>query len=90
MRAKFFYGFKSLFWKQSTAIEVFKFSCYILVPIAASSIYANPETMKSLILSLNYVSYPKAETSMPNDQELAEIYAKNKQLILNAEKKKDS
>lgn len=90
MRTKFFHGFKSAFWKQSTALEVFKFSCYVLIPIAASTIYANPETMKSLILSLNYISYPKAETAMPTERELAISYQRDKQLLENAERKKDS
>lgn len=89
MRTKFFHGFKNVFWKQSTALEVFKFSCYVLIPVAASTIYANPETMKSLILSLNYISYPKAETAMPTERELAASYQRDKQLLESAERKKD-
>eukprot|EP00601_Ochromonadales_sp_CCMP2298_P018852 CAMPEP_0173306670 /NCGR_PEP_ID=MMETSP1143-20121109/20709_1 /TAXON_ID=483371 /ORGANISM="non described non described, Strain CCMP2298" /LENGTH=72 /DNA_ID=CAMNT_0014247787 /DNA_START=90 /DNA_END=308 /DNA_ORIENTATION=- len=62
MRTKMFTSFGSAFWKNTTAIEVFKFSLYIIIPVGCSFIYSNPKVMKDLILALNYVEYPKATT----------------------------
>mmetsp|Transcript_5249 Transcript_5249/g.10627 ORF Transcript_5249/g.10627 Transcript_5249/m.10627 type:complete len:82 (+) Transcript_5249:43-288(+) len=69
MRTSFFSGFKNRFWKTSTALEVAKFAMYLVVPIFASVIYADPKVMKELILKLNYVEYPKAQTKLPTLEE---------------------
>jgi hypothetical protein len=67
MRTKLFTGFGSAFWKNTTFIEVFKFSLYIIVPVGCSFIYTDPAVMKKLILRLNYVEYPKATTHFDKD-----------------------
>mmetsp|Transcript_22048 Transcript_22048/g.36937 ORF Transcript_22048/g.36937 Transcript_22048/m.36937 type:complete len:80 (-) Transcript_22048:1227-1466(-) len=64
MRTNFFGGSKSFFWRKSSALEVFKFSLYLLIPVGCSLVYANPEAMKALILKLNYISYPKANPTI--------------------------
>lgn len=81
MRAKFFLGFQSKFWKQSTLLEIFKFSLYIIIPLGASYIYADPNVMKSLILQLNLIHYPKANSKIPAGRELEAIILKEKQII---------
>ncbi|KAJ1416791.1 hypothetical protein B484DRAFT_401041 [Ochromonadaceae sp. CCMP2298] len=43
MRTKMFTSFGSAFWKNTTAIEVFKFSLYIIIPVGCSFIYSNPK-----------------------------------------------
>ena len=86
MRAKFFTGFQSKFWKQSTFLEIFKFSFYLVIPLAASYIYADPNVMKSLILKLNLVEYPKVDSKIPTGKELETIILKEKQLMKKIDK----
>lgn len=34
------------FWNKAAALEVFKFSIYIIMPVGVTVLYTDPETMK--------------------------------------------
>jgi hypothetical protein len=66
----FFTGFKTYFWKKSTGLEVFKFGIYLLAPLGASVIYANPKLMHDIIMKLKLVEYPEAGPPPPIGDEI--------------------
>ena len=65
MRTQFFdFVRNSRFWKRTSAIEAFKFSLYMGIPIAASVFYADADFMHGLVRRLDYVRYPKEGPSV--------------------------
>ena len=42
-------------------LEAFKFSLCLFLPLAASTIYADPKVMHSLVRKYSFVKYPEAE-----------------------------
>ena len=49
-RTQIFRGFGSnKYWKTGTAIEVFKFSLYLSIPVLASMVYNDPRVMEKMI-----------------------------------------
>jgi hypothetical protein len=61
-RTKFFSGFGKLGnWRAKTALECFKFSLYLTVPLGASLVYNDPKVIKFLIESTQFVVYPERD-----------------------------
>ena len=46
---------------------------YVCLPVAATILYSQPEVMKEIITSLNYIIYPPAGPPPPTADELEKL-----------------
>ncbi|CAM9589184.1 unnamed protein product [Heterosigma akashiwo] len=60
-------------------LEMFKFSLYLAIPVAASVIYSAPETMQGIVKHFNYIQYPPQGKKPPTSSELEEYLRKQKE-----------
>ncbi|KAG6555287.1 hypothetical protein Mapa_003330 [Marchantia paleacea] len=61
-------------------LEVFKFGCYISIPILMMSAFAyDPQNLERIIRNRSYVVYPPEGPRPPTGEEMREMIKKNKQ-----------
>eukprot|EP01031_Cornospumella_fuschlensis_P037921 gene37921-46068_t len=58
------------FFRKKGALELFKFSLYLTLPLAAGLVYANPQVMNKIILRLRLIEYPEAGPKPPVGEEI--------------------
>lgn len=60
-------------------LEVFKFGCYIAIPIFMTAAFVtNPDRLAAIIKNRAYVVYPPEAERPPNFEELVELRRKSK------------
>ncbi|GAQ83426.1 hypothetical protein KFL_001470230 [Klebsormidium nitens] len=60
-------------------MELFKFACYVGIPISMMVVFANnPDNLEKIIRNRQYVVYPPEGPRPPSGDEMAEIVKKNR------------
>lgn len=60
-------------------LEVFKFSCYVGIPIFMMTLFANnPDNLEKIIRNRGYVVYPPEGPPLPPPEEIREMIRKNR------------
>lgn len=54
-------------------LEIFKFSLYVSMPVAATWLYSQPETMHLIVRKLNYIVYPAVTAQPPMGDEMVAL-----------------
>ncbi|CAM6128025.1 unnamed protein product [Calypogeia fissa] len=62
------------------ALEVFKFGCYVTIPIVMMAVFAYaPKNLEKIIRNRAYVVYPPEGPRPPTGDEIREMLKKTKQ-----------
>jgi hypothetical protein len=60
---------RKFFWRKASGMEAFRISFYLLVPLLASYIYADPAVMNKLIMAFKFIQYPQSDPSQNKEVE---------------------
>eukprot|EP00250_Pteridium_aquilinum_P008887 c18283_g1_i1 orf=241-483(-) len=60
-------------------LEVFKFACYVCIPISMMALFANnPDNLEKVVRNRSYVVYPPEGPPLPPPEEIREMIRKGR------------